>query len=88
MKRSRFTEEQIASALRQHKLGAPVREICRELGISEGTFFHWQRRYAGLSPSELRDQRLREEQDAKIKRLRAEISAYQAGLPDVFKRKP
>ncbi|OXI32214.1 hypothetical protein CFB89_13850 [Burkholderia sp. AU16741] len=58
MKKSRFTEEQIAYALKQAELGTPVAEVCRKMGISDATFYNWRTKYGGLSPSELR--RLRE----------------------------
>jgi putative transposase len=52
VKRSRFTEEQIAFALKQQELGTPVEEICREMGIAQATFFNWKKRFSGLGPSE------------------------------------
>ncbi|MDN7430084.1 MULTISPECIES: transposase [unclassified Burkholderia] len=58
VKKSRFTEEQIAYALKQAELGTPVAEVCRKMGISDATFYNWRTKYGGLSPSELR--RLRE----------------------------
>ena len=54
MKTSRFTEEQIAFAIKQHELGPRVKEICRKLGISDATFYKWRRKYANLGPSELK----------------------------------
>ncbi len=54
MKKSRFTEEQIAFALKQQELGSAVDEICRKLGIAQATFFNWKKKYSGLGPSELR----------------------------------
>ncbi len=54
MKRSRYTEEQIAFALRQAEGGAPVGEVCRKMGISENTFYRWKRKYAGMGVAELR----------------------------------
>ena len=48
MKKSRFTEEQIAFALKQQELGTPVEEICRKLGIAQATFFNWKKRFSGL----------------------------------------
>lgn len=54
MKRSRFTEAQIAFALKQQELGVAVEEICRKLGISDATFYNWKKKYSGLGPSELR----------------------------------
>ena len=50
MKRSRFTEEQIAFALKQQELGVAVEEICRKLGISDATFYNWKKKYSGLGP--------------------------------------
>ena len=54
MKTSRFTEEQIAFAIKQHELGTRVEEICRKMGISDATFYKWRQKYAGLGPSELK----------------------------------
>ena len=54
MKRSRFTEEQIAFALKQADLGTKVEEICRKIGICDATFYKWRRKYGGLGPSDLR----------------------------------
>lgn len=54
MKTSKFTEEQIAFALKQAELGTKVEEICRKLGISEATFYNWKKKFGGLGPSELR----------------------------------
>lgn len=53
VKRSRFTEEQIAYALKQAELGTKVDEVCRKIGISDATFYKWRQRYGGLGPSEL-----------------------------------
>ena len=49
MKKSKFTEEQIAWALKQRDLGTPVQEVCRKLGIAKATFFNWKKRYGGMS---------------------------------------
>jgi putative transposase len=54
MKKSKFTEDQIAFALRQGDRGAPVAEVCRKMGVSEATYFRSKRKYGGLGPSELR----------------------------------
>jgi len=88
MKRSRFTEEQIAFALKQQEVGTPVEEICRKLGISDATFYNWKKKYAGLGPSELRRLKQLEEENAKLKRLVADLSLDKAMLQDVLKRKP
>ncbi len=87
MKRSRFTEEQIAFALKQQELGTSVEEICRKMGISDATFYNWKKKYSGLGPSELRRLKQLEEENAKLKRLVADLSLDKAMLQDVVKRK-
>ena len=87
MKRSRFSEEQIAFALKQQELGVAVEEICRKMGISEATFYNWKKKYSGLGPSELRRLKQLEEENAKLKRLVADLSLDKAMLQDVVKRK-
>jgi len=53
VKRSKFTEQQIAYALKQAELGTPIEEVCRKMGISDATFYNWKRKYCGLGPSEV-----------------------------------
>ena len=88
MKRSRFTEQQIAFALKQQELGVAVEEICRKLGISDATFYNWKKKHSGLGPSELRRLKQLEEENAKLKRLVADLSLDKAMLQDVVRRKP
>ncbi len=88
MKRSRFTEQQIAFALKQQEVGTPVDEICRKMGISDATFYKWKKKYSGLGPSELRRIKQLEEENGKLKRLVADLSLDKAMLQDVLKRKP
>ena len=54
MKRSKFTEAQIAFVLRQAEEGTKVEEVCRKAGISEATFYNWRKKYGGLMPSEMK----------------------------------
>jgi putative transposase len=54
MKKSRFTDQQVAFALQQTETGTPVEEVCRKMGISQATFFRWKKVYGGLMPSEVR----------------------------------
>ena len=49
MKRKRYTDEQIAYALRQAESGTPIKEVCRKLGVSEQTFYTWRRKFAGMA---------------------------------------
>ncbi len=74
MKKSKFTEEQIAFALRQAETGTPVAEVCRKMGISEMTFFRWKKKYGGLGVSELRRLRQLEEENRRLKRMVADLS--------------
>ena len=72
MKRSKFTEQQIAFALKQAELGTPVEEVCRKMGISDATFYNWKKKYGGLGSSELRRLKQLEEENIKLKRLVAD----------------
>src|SRR5512134_2730857 len=87
VKKSKFTEEQIAFALKQAELGTPVDEVCRKMGISDATFYNWRKKYGGLGPSELRRLKQLEEENAKLKRLVADLSLDKAMLQDVLSRK-
>jgi putative transposase len=87
VKRSRFTEEQIAFALKQQELGTPVEEICRKMGIAQATFFNWKKRFSGLGPSELRRLRQLEEENSRLKKLVADLSLDKIMLQDVVRRK-
>ena len=74
MKKSNYTEEQIAFALKQAELGTPVEEVCRKMGISDATFYNWRKKFGGLGPSEVRRLKQLEEENAKLKRLVADLS--------------
>ena len=87
MRKSRFTEEQIAYALKQSELGTKVEEICRKMGISDATFYKWRQKYGGLGPSELRKMKQLEEENSKLKRLVADLSLDKIMLQDVLSKK-
>lgn len=87
MKKSRYTEEQIAFALKQAELGTPVPEVCRKLGISDATFYTWRKRFGGLSLSELKHLRQLEEENTRLKKLVADLSLDKAMLQDVLSKK-
>lgn len=74
MKKSKFSEEQIAYALRQVESGTPPADVCRQLGVSEATFYIWKKTYAHLGVSELRKLRSLEDENARLKRLVADLS--------------
>ena len=87
MKRSKYSEEQIAFALKQAEVGTSVEEVCRKKGISDATFYNWRKKYGGLGPSELRRLRQLEEENGKLKRLVADLSLDKAMLQDVLSKK-
>ena len=87
MKKSKFTEEQIAFALRQAEAGTRVAEVCRKMGISEQTYFRWKKKYAGLGVSELRRLRQLEEENRRLKRMVADLSLDKQMLQDVLSKK-
>jgi putative transposase len=87
MKRSRFSEQQIAFILRQAEGGPPVAEVCRKAGVSEATYYNWRKKYGGLMPSEMKRLKQLEEENAKLKRIVADLSLNKEMLQDVIKRK-
>ena len=87
MKKSKFTEEQIAFALRQAESGTRVIEVCRKMGISEQTYFRWKKKYGGLGVSELRRLRQLEEENRQLKRLVADLTLDKQMLQDALSKK-
>ncbi len=87
MKKSKFTEEQIAFALRQAESGTTVAEVCRKMGISEATFCNWKKKYGGLGVSELRRLKQLEEENARLKRMVADLSLDRQMLQEVIQKK-
>src|ERR1700742_514480 len=86
MKRSKFTEAQIAFILRQAEEGTTVGEVCRKAGISEATYYNWRNKYVGLMPSEMKRLRQLEEENGKLKKIVADLSLDRAMLQDVIRR--
>ncbi|BFL66324.1 putative transposase [Belnapia rosea] len=87
MKQKRYTDEQIAFALRQAESGTAVAEICRKLGVSEPTFYRWKKQFAGMGTVEIRRLKQLEEENAKLKRLVADLSLDKTMLQDVLRKK-
>jgi putative transposase len=87
MKKSRYTEEQIAYALRQAELGTPVAEVVRKMGVSEQTFYRWKKQYAGMGVGEIRRLKQWEEENRKLKQLVADLSLDKLMLQDVLSKK-
>jgi putative transposase len=85
--KKRFTEEQIAFALRQAEAGTAVAEIVRKLGVSEQTFYRWKKKYAGMGVAEVRRLKQLEEENRKLKQLVADLSLDKQMLQDVLGKK-
>ena len=79
--------EQIAAILRQAEMGMPVADLIRQLGISEQTFYRWKKAYGGLQPDQVRELKQVVEENARLKRLVAELSLDKAVLQDVLSKK-
>ncbi len=87
MRRSRFTEEQIAFVAKQTKTGTAVLEVCRKLGVSEQTFYRWKKQYGGLGVLESKRLKLLEEEKRRLKQLMADLSLDKVMLQNVLAKK-
>jgi putative transposase len=87
MKKSRFSDQQIAFILRQAEEGTTVEEVCRKAGISEATYYVWRKKYGGLMPSEMKRLKQLEEENQRLKKLVADLSLDKEMLQDVIRRK-
>jgi len=87
MKRKRFSIEQIVVVLKQAELGMPVADLIRQVGISEQTFYRWKKQYAGMQSDQVRELRQLQEENARLKKLVAELSLDKAILQDVASKK-
>ncbi|SMP80675.1 putative transposase [Neorhodopirellula lusitana] len=87
MKKSKFTDQQIAFALKQAESGTSIDEVCRKLGISQQTFYRWKKKFAGLGTEELRRLKQLEEENKRLKSLVADLSLDKQILQDVLSKK-
>jgi putative transposase len=87
MRKSRFTESQIVQALKQVEGGRQVREVCRELSVSEATYYAWKAKYGGMAAADIRRLKDLEEENARLKRMYAELALVNAALKDVIEKK-
>jgi len=87
MKKSNFTEAQIVAILKEGEAGVPVAQILRKHGISQGTYYNWKAKYGGSSVSELKRLKELESENAKLKRMYAELALENTAIRDVLNRK-
>ena len=87
MKKKRFSVEQITAVLQQVSGGVPVGDVCRQVGVSEQTFYRWKKEYAGMLPSEARELKQLRDEVTKLKRLVADLSLDKVMLQDVIQKK-
>ena len=87
MKASRFSEAQKAFILKQGEEGTPVAEVCRKAGISQATYFNWRKKYAGLLPDEMRRLKALKDENARLKKIVADLTLDREILQDVIRRK-
>jgi putative transposase len=87
MKKSRFTESQIVAILSQADAGISVQELCRKHGISPATYYSWKSKYGGMSVPDLKRLRELEEENARLKRMYADLSLENQALKDLISKK-
>jgi putative transposase len=87
MKKSKFTESQIVAILKEGEAGIAVSDLVRKHGISAATYYNWKSKYAGVAVSELKRMRELETENAKLKRMYAELALENAAIKDVLNRK-
>ncbi len=87
MKKSRFTETQIVSILKQADAGMLVKDLCRQAGISQATYYQWKSKYGGMDASDLKRVKELEAENARLKRLYADLALENAAMKDLITKK-
>ena len=87
MRTSRFSEEQMILALKEHEAGKPATQICRKLGISEQTFYRWKAKYGGMDVADAKRLKALEEENRKLKQLVGELTLDNQGLKYLLTKK-
>ena len=87
MKKTKFTETQIVSALKEYEAGKSSTDLCRELGISKATFYNWNKKYGGMESQDIKRLKELEEENRKLKQMYAELAMDNKVLKDVLSKK-
>jgi putative transposase len=87
MRKSRYSDQQIALALQQVEHGATVGEVCRKLGVSEQTFYRWKKKFGGMAPSEIKKLKQLEDENRRLKQLVADLTLDKQMLHEVLRKK-
>lgn len=87
MKKGRFTEHQIVSALKKQEAGISVKDISRELSISEATFYNWKAKYGGMEASDVAKMKDLERENAELKKMFAELSIENRAMKNLIEKK-
>lgn len=85
--KKRFTETQIVGAIKKQESGIPVKEICRELGISDATFYNWKAKYGGMEASDVSKLKELERENAELKKMFAEMSLENRAMKALIEKK-
>lgn len=87
MKKSKFTETQVVSILKQGDAGVPIKDLCRQAGISTATYYQWKSKYGGLEASDLKRVKELEAENSKLKRMYAELALDNVAMKDLIAKK-
>lgn len=87
MKKTRFTETQIIKVLKEAEGGRKIKDICREYGISDATYYNWKSKYGGMTASDVRKLKELEDENRRLKRMYADLSLQHEALKDVVEKK-
>jgi len=85
--KTKFTESQIVAAIKKQESGIAVKEVCRELGISDATFYNWKAKYAGMEASDVAKMRELEKENTELKKMYAEMSIENRALKNLIEKK-
>lgn len=87
MKKTKFTEAQIVNALKEYEAGKSVTDICRDLSINKQTLYNWKKKYSGMDTSQLAELKALKEENARLKKMYAELAMDNVVLKDVISKK-